>query len=83
MNSCELVSTITALACAIAKCVPEEELPILTAALGQLASTLATITVKRAELTNDTGNNNSSNSFDLPPVSPSAGEVELTLPPFE
>ncbi len=45
MNSCELVSLVTALSCAIARCVPKEDLPLLTTILGQLSSTLATITV--------------------------------------
>lgn len=50
MNSCELVSTVTAISCAIAKCVPKEELPLITAILGQIASTLATIAVQEEAL---------------------------------
>lgn len=50
MNSCELVSFVTAVSCGIAKCVPKEDLPILTAVFGQIASTLATITVKEETL---------------------------------
>jgi hypothetical protein len=46
MNSCEFVSLITAVACTIAKCVPEEEIPIIAAVFGQIGATLATITVK-------------------------------------
>ncbi len=42
MNSCELVSFVTALACGIAKCSPKEELPLLVTMLTQLADTLAT-----------------------------------------
>lgn len=45
MNSCELASTVTALACFVKNCVPKEDLPLITAMIGQLASTLATITV--------------------------------------
>lgn len=45
MNSCEIVSTVTAIACAIARCVPAKELPLLSAIFGELGSTLATITV--------------------------------------
>lgn len=45
MNSCELVSFVTAISCAIAKCVPEKELPTIASIFGQIASTLATITV--------------------------------------
>lgn len=43
MQSCELVSFVTALACGIAKCYPKEELPLLIAVLSQLTATLATI----------------------------------------
>lgn len=43
MNSCELVTFVTAAACGIAKCFPKEDLPIITAVLSQLAATLATI----------------------------------------
>jgi hypothetical protein len=37
---------VTAISCTIAKCVPKEELPTITAIFGQIASTLATITVQ-------------------------------------
>ncbi len=46
MNSCELVSLVTAVSCAIVKCVPEDEVPVIAAIFGQIASTLATITVQ-------------------------------------
>lgn len=46
MNSCELVSFATAISCGIAKCVPEEDLPLIAAVFGQIAATLATITVQ-------------------------------------
>ena len=46
MNSCDLVATVTAIACAIAKCLPKEELELLTVVLTQLADTLATIAVQ-------------------------------------
>ena len=55
MNSCELASSVTIIACAIAKCLPKEELPILASVLGQLASTLATIIVQDEII--DKGNN--------------------------
>jgi len=42
MNDCELISLITALACTIIKCFPDEELELLAAALTQLGDTLAT-----------------------------------------
>jgi hypothetical protein len=51
MQSCELVATITAIACAIAKCCPEEELPILAASFTQLGDTLATIIVQEERTT--------------------------------
>lgn len=43
MNSCELVSLVTALSCGIAKCYSKEELPLIIAILTQLADTLTTI----------------------------------------
>lgn len=70
MSPCELASTITAIACAIAKCVPKEELPILIAAFGQLASVLGTITVQEDLL------NKASES--TPPV-PTPEEVIVTM----
>ncbi|MDD3172937.1 MAG: hypothetical protein PHF63_04655 [Herbinix sp.] len=48
MNSCELVSLITAVSCGIAKCVPEDEIPQVAAIFGQISATLATITVHEA-----------------------------------
>ncbi|SFR83731.1 DUF6774 domain-containing protein [Anaeromicropila populeti] len=47
MNSCELVTFITALACAISKCYTEEEVAILAAAITQLGDTLATILTQK------------------------------------
>ena len=69
MDSCELATTVTALACFITNCVPKEDLPLLTAILGQLASTLATITV------NETAIKAKENHVEEPPA-----EVE---PPVE
>ncbi len=43
MQSCELVTYITAVACAIAKCSSKEDLPIIAAILSQLGDTLDTI----------------------------------------
>lgn len=48
MNSCELVSLITAASCAIANCVSEEDLPMVASTLGQIAATLATIAVNES-----------------------------------
>lgn len=46
MNSCEFTASVTAIACTIANCVPEEELPVLAAFFGQLGATIASITVQ-------------------------------------
>lgn len=43
MDSCELVTTITAIACVIAKNCSKEELPLIAASLTQLGDTLATM----------------------------------------
>lgn len=47
MTSCELVTFITAAACAISKNCPQEELPVLAAAFSQLGDTLATIIAQK------------------------------------
>ncbi len=43
MRSCELVATITAIACAIANTCSEDEVNLMAAAFTQLGDTLATI----------------------------------------
>ena len=43
MESCELVTSISAMACLIAKTCPKEELSLIAAVLTQLGDTLATI----------------------------------------
>lgn len=43
MRSCELVASITALACKIYECYSEEEVALLAAVFTQLGDTLATI----------------------------------------
>lgn len=53
MKSYELVSTVTAISCAIARCVPKEELSLVAAVFGQIASTLATILEEEAILNPD------------------------------
>ena len=45
MNSCELVSLSTFIACNIAKCAPKEDLPLITALLNQIASSIGVIIV--------------------------------------
>ncbi|HEX3023179.1 MAG TPA: DUF6774 domain-containing protein [Lachnospiraceae bacterium] len=43
MQSCEFVTYVTALACAIFNCSSKEELPLIAATLTQLGDTLATM----------------------------------------
>jgi len=43
MQSCELVASITAIACTISKCFSKEELPRIAAIFTQLGDTLGTI----------------------------------------
>lgn len=43
MQSCELVASITAIACAISKTTTKEEIAVLVSAFNQLSNTLATI----------------------------------------
>jgi hypothetical protein len=38
---------VTAISCAIAKCTPKEELPLISAVFSQISSTLATISVQQ------------------------------------
>lgn|GEM_PF-1382291 len=45
MNSCELVSLSTFIACNIVKCAPKEDLPLITALLNQIASSIGVIIV--------------------------------------
>lgn len=46
MNSCELVSLVTAVSCAISKCAPQEDIPIIASILGQISATLTTIRIQ-------------------------------------
>lgn len=46
MDSCEFVTTISAIACIIAKNCSKEELPLIAASLTQLGDTLATMIVR-------------------------------------
>lgn len=43
MNSCELATFVTAVACSISNCFPPEELELLAAVFSQLGDTLDTI----------------------------------------
>jgi len=46
MQPCELVATISVIACGISKCCSKEEVSILAAVFTQLGDTLATIQVQ-------------------------------------
>jgi len=48
MHDCELISFITAVACTIIKCFPDEELELISAAFVQLGDTLATYLVQQS-----------------------------------
>lgn len=48
MQSCELVTYITAIACGIAKCCTLDEITVLAAAFVQLGDTLETIAINEA-----------------------------------
>ncbi|WP_310602553.1 DUF6774 domain-containing protein [Anaerosporobacter sp.] len=63
MNSCNLVATITGIACTLSNCLSEEELAILAAALTQLGDTIATILTN--EEIRENCCNGSSEDFDL------------------
>ncbi|MGN0314702.1 MAG: DUF6774 domain-containing protein [Fusicatenibacter sp.] len=43
LNSCELVTLVSTIACQISKCCSEEELAVLAAIFTQLGDTLATM----------------------------------------
>ncbi len=61
MNGCELISFITALACSMIQCFPDDDLELLAAAFTQLADTLATYltqkSIKESKNDDDTCNN--------------------------
>lgn len=46
MQSCELATYITALACAISKCCTDDEMAVLSSAFNQLGDTLGTISAQ-------------------------------------
>ncbi len=48
MDDCELISFITAIACAIVKNCPEKEITMLAVTFTQLGDTLATVLAKRS-----------------------------------
>lgn len=62
MDECELISFITATACAIAKNCPEDEITLLAAVFTQLGDTLATVLTKRSLA--GTGDNKDTNHKD-------------------
>lgn len=48
MNSCNLVATLTGIACTLANCLSKEELELLSSALVQLGDTIDTILVNES-----------------------------------
>jgi hypothetical protein len=74
MNSCEIVSFVTAVSCAIAKCVSREDLPLVAAIFTQIGDTLATINVNE-ELINPRDNQTS-----MPPGQPASGSMTPGYP---
>lgn len=60
MDDCELIVTVTAIACAISKNCSDDEISIMAAVFTQLGDTLATITTNR-ESRNQNNNNNNNN----------------------
>jgi len=53
MNSCELVTFVSAAACSISKCVSREELEVLAAVFTQLGDSISTILAHRSLCSND------------------------------
>ena len=45
MNSCEFITFVSSISCMIAKCSTPEEIELLSAVFGQLASNLATYAI--------------------------------------
>lgn len=67
MDECELISFITAVACAIIKNCPEAEITMLAVIFTQLGDTLATVLAKRslAELSEENLTNTNGLTRDL------------------
>ena len=61
MNSCELVTYISSLACAISKTCSKEELPVLATILTQLGDTLETILAHEEACQKNNVTNNETN----------------------
>lgn len=57
MDSCELVSFVSAAACSISKCVPQEEPEVLAAVFTQLGDTISTILANRNFCNNNDDDN--------------------------
>lgn len=62
MQSCELVATITAIACAIANNYSEDEIAVLSSAFNQLGDTLGTILAQESCITNSIASVNKNTS---------------------
>ncbi|ROR30589.1 hypothetical protein EDD66_102242 [Mobilisporobacter senegalensis] len=66
MNDCELISYITAIACTIIKCIPDDDdIALMAAGFTQLGDTLATyLTQKSIKDNKKTLNSDNNNIFD-------------------
>lgn len=53
MQSCELVTFVTAVACTMSQCYSEDELAVIAAVFSQLGDTLATILAQEQLCSND------------------------------
>lgn len=58
MNECELVTFVSAVACAISKSCTDDEISLLSAIFDQLGDSLATILAKRALCSKNTNTEN-------------------------
>lgn len=58
MHDCELITLITAIACTIIKCFPDEDLKLMAAAFSQLGDTLATYLTQKSIKENRSQNKN-------------------------
>lgn len=53
LNSCELVTLVSTIACSIAKCYDTDELALIGAIFTQLGDTLAVISLREEQCTKD------------------------------
>lgn len=74
MNSCELVSLVTAISCGIAKSVPLEDLPEVASIFSQISTTLATIAVNEEIL------KRKNNNQEITPITPAPDADVADIP---